>query len=170
MLPPIDFLIKNGILCYMFHIMNTKIRVNSNKNIKHNTIKAKLGLTDKTNHSVFYLEGGTFITPKIELDDFTNTMNIVEKMCRKAIKSKLMSNDFLENTFLMNFEICADRMKKDKNSYLSFQYHFKQKDNANHSIVTIKKNHEQFFIDLLNELNQNLNAFQMIAHKKRNEV
>ena len=166
----LDFLKKYSILWYIHFHMNTKIKINGNKTINHNNIKAKLGITDKSNHSVFYMEGGAFITPRIELDNFIDTMEYIEKTCRKQIQTKLRNNSFLDNTFLMNFEICSDRMKKDKNSYLSFQYHFKQKDDNNDSIVTIKKNNEDFFIDLLDELEGILNEFQMNVRKKRKEA
>jgi hypothetical protein len=147
--------------------MKTKMRTNGDKTIAHANIKAKLGLTDKNNHNVFYLEGGTFIVPDNELEDFNNTMNIIESMCRRSIKNKLFKNDFLDDNFLMNFEICSDRMKQGKSSYLSFQYHFKQKDNANKSIINIKKDNQQFFIELLNDLEHELHKFNITPHKKK---
>lgn len=148
--------------------MNTKMKTNGDKVIKHDRIKAKLGLTNKNNHSVFYLEGGTFITPEVELDDFNSTMQAIESACRRSIKNKLFQNSFLDSNFLMNFEICSDRMKQGKNSYLSFQYHFKQKNNTNQSILSIKKMHENFFIDLLNELEGYLQQHKMLLNQKRN--
>jgi hypothetical protein len=150
--------------------MSVTFRVNGNKNIEHDKIKAKLGYTSKYDHSVFYLEGGVFITPKSEVEDFDDVMQNIQSSCRKIIKSKLLKSKSLDTNFLINFEVCSDRMKKDKSSYLSFQYHFKQKDDNNDSIVTIKKNNEDFFIDLLDELESILNEFQMNVRKKRKEA
>ena len=149
--------------------MKERIKVNGDKNINHNTIKGKLGLTDKKNHTTFYLEGGTFLTPRNDIEDFTDVMNVIESKCKCTIKDKLRHNLFLDNTFLMNFEICSDRMQKDKNSYLSFQYHFKQKNNANKSIINIKNENEDFFISLLNDIEKELQLFNIKPHKKRNE-
>lgn len=147
--------------------MNTKMKINGDKTIKHANIKAKLGLTDKKNHSVFYLEGGTFITPEIEFDDFTEIMRNIESSCKTSIKKKLFKTPIFDSNFLMNFEVCSERMKVGKNSYLSFQYHFKQKNNENQSIIDIKQEHERFFIELLNEIEERLHAHNIQLNQKR---
>lgn len=147
--------------------MNTKIRINGNKNITHEKIKARLGLTDKKNQSVFYLEGGMFLTPKTDAEDFPAIMEDVETTCKRLIKSKLLKNEVLSTDFLMNFEVCSDRMKKDKRTYLSFQYHFKQKNGNNTSIVTLKDKNEGFFTDLLNDIEKELTSWNIDISKKR---
>lgn len=147
--------------------MKTKFKINGDKNIKHEKIKAKLGLTDKKNHSVFYLEGGTFLTPKSDFEDFNQIMSIIESSCKRLIKSKLFNDNYLDNNFLMNFEVCSDRMKKNKNTYLSFQYHFKQKNNLNNSILLIKKENEQFFNSLLYDIESELLKYDINISKYR---
>lgn len=147
--------------------MKTKFKINGDKNIKHEKIKAKLGLTDKKNHSVFYLEGGTFLTPKSDFEDFNQIMSIIESSCKRLIKSKLFNDSYLDNNFLMNFEVCSDRMKKNKNTYLSFQYHFKQKNNLNNSILLIKKENEQFFNSLLYDIESELLKYDINISKYR---
>jgi hypothetical protein len=147
--------------------MKEKLRMNGNKNIKHNNIKAKLGLTDKKNHSVFYLEGGGFIIPETEQDDFSLLMKNIEGNCKRIIKNKLFNNKNLSPDFLMNFEVCSDRMMKNKETYLSFQYHFKQKNSKNDSILNVKKDNELFFTNLLNDIENELNSFNIKISKKR---
>ena len=147
--------------------METKIRINGDKNISHDKINARLGLTDKKNHSVFYLEGGAFITPETDYEDFIEIMDIIELHCKRSLKNKLFNDNIFENNFLMNFEVCSDRMKAGKNSYLSFQYHFKQKNNANESIITIKENHEAFFEGLLKDIEDELQSYDIKISKKR---
>lgn len=149
--------------------MNTKIKVNGNKNITHDKIKAKLGLTNKKNHSVFYLEGGVFITPTNECDNFPELMSEIEFSCKRQIKNKLLNNDFLTPNFLMNFEICSERMKKNKNSYLSFQYHFKQKEDNKKNIISLKDDYEHFFIDLLNDIKNQLEINNITLSKNRDK-
>ena len=67
----------------------------------------------------------------------------------------------------MNFDVCSDRMKKGKNTYLSFQYHFKQKNDQNISIVTLKKMYEPFFLDLLNDIEHQLTDYKIKTSKTR---
>lgn len=147
--------------------MNIKIKVNGNKNITHDKIKARLGVTDKKNHSVFYLEGGAFIIPNEDIDDFVEVMATVEAACRRLIKNKLLKHHVLDTNFIMNFESCSDRMKKDKSTYLSFQYHFKQKNNENTSIIRIKDENEFFFIGLLDDIENELLKHNILINKTR---
>ena len=147
--------------------MFEKIKVNGDKIIAHDKIKAKLGLTDKSNHSVFYLEGGTFKTPTTNLDNFNEIMCEIESTCKRSIKNKLLRGNTFSTNFLMNFDVCSDRMKKGKNTYLSFQYHFKQKNDQNISIVTLKKMYEPFFLDLLNDIEHQLTDYKIKTSKTR---
>ena len=147
--------------------MNLKLRVNGDKNIKHKNIKARVGITDKKNQRVFFLEGGAFITPDEECENFTEVMSDIESSCRRSIKNKLFGHSALTTDFLMNFEVCSDRMKKDKKTYLSFQYHFKQKNDHTISIVTLKEDNEEFFISLLDDIENELLQYNMKASKTR---
>ena len=145
--------------------MNLKFKVNGDKTIKHDKIKSILGLVDKNNHSVFYLEGGTFIIPLVENENFEEVMDFIKKTCKANIKKKLEITPFLEKSFLMNFEICSDRMKKNKSSYLSFQFHFKQKKGNEIGILEIKNNYEYFFTQILNDIENQLNSFNINLSK-----
>jgi hypothetical protein len=147
--------------------MSVKFRINGNKNIEHDKIKAKLGLTNKLNHTTFYLEGGTFLTPQDEFEDFEEIMSMVKSSCKRSMKDKLLNNSNLDTNFLMNFEVCSDRMKKDKNTYLSFQYHFKQKNNINKSVLKVKDENILFFTNLLNDIEKELYSYNIKLSKKR---
>lgn len=147
--------------------MKAKLRINGDKNIKHNSIKARLGLTDKKNHSVFYMEGGAFITPEIDYENFPEIMRKIEYNCKRNIKNLLFNNPILSPDFLMNFEVCSDRMLKNKKTYLSFQYHFKQKNHTNNSVLDIKDENEDFFINLLNGIEEQLSLYNIRVNKKR---
>lgn len=151
--------------------MSIKFRINGNKNITHDKIKARIGLTDKLNHNVFYIEGGAFLTPNENIDDFGEIMYDIEKSCKRSLKNKLMSDSILDNNFIMNFDVCTDRMKKDKKSYFSFQYHFKQKDGKNNSVLDLKDRYGSFFTGLLDDICMNLEEFKIgISKEKKVEV
>lgn len=146
--------------------MSIEFRVNGDKTIEHKKIKSTLGLTDKKNHSVFYFEGSAFITPNDELD-YEDVINSIEASCRRSIKKRLINSKTLDHNFLMNFEVCSDRMKKNKNTYLSFQYHFKQKNNENKSIFTVKDENYDFFKGLLSDIESEMNTYNIKINKNK---
>lgn len=147
--------------------MSVKFKVNGNKTIEHDNIKAKIGLTDKKVHTSFYIEGGAFIKPEIEYDNFEEVIDIINKSCKRSLKKKLLYNKNLDTNFLMTFDVCSDRMKKDKNTYLSFQYHLKQKSNKNDSIIEVKNKNIEFFTDLLNDVEKEMNEYNIKISKNK---
>lgn len=146
--------------------MQTTLRINGNKKIAHNNIRAKVGITDKKNQSVFYLEGCSFIMPTEDIDDFNETIQEVEKTCRKSLKKRLINHPDLNPEFLLNFEVCSDRMKIGKKSFLNFQCHFKQYNNE--SLVFLKERNEDFFVNILDDVNNCLNSYGIVLSKKKN--
>ena len=147
--------------------MSTSFRVNGNKKVNHETIKGKVGVTDKHNHNVFYLEGSTFLLPNENIEDFNDALNKVETRCKKMVKELLLNHSALTSDFLMNFEVCSDRMKKGKNTYLSFQYHMKQKGGANKSIINLKEENENLFETILERMNVILNEYGIMTSKQK---
>ena len=148
--------------------MSVEFRINGDKVIKHEKIKAKLGFTDKKNHNTFYIEGSGFITPNEDIDDFDEIMGSIKNSCKQSLKKRLISNKTIDRNFLMNFEVCSDRMKKNKKTFLSFQYHFIQKDRKNKSILDVKKCENNFFIDILNDVENELKNHNISIDKKKN--
>lgn len=144
-----------------------KIKINGNKNIDHSVIKSKLGITDKKNQSVFYFEGSSFITPTQECENFNEIINEVESSCRKSLKKKLLTHPDLSTDFLMNMEVCSDRMKVGKKTYLYFQYHFKQRMNKNESVMTLKSRNIDFFTGLLDDISDSLSAYNITLSKTK---
>lgn len=144
-----------------------KIRINGDKKISHKNIKAKVGLTDKNNQSVFYFEGSSFITPTENIDNFNEIINDVESSCRQELKKKLLIHPDLSTDFLMNMEVCSDRMKVGKKTYLYFQYHFKQRSKEIESVITLKERNSEFFTSLLNDISNNLSSYGIIMSKTK---
>ena len=144
-----------------------KMRINGNKNIAHKDIKARVGLTDRGNHSVFFFEGSSFITPTEDCSDFGEIIADVESSCRKSLKKKLLSHPDLSTDFLMNMEVCSDRMKVGKKTYLYFQYHFKQRFNNNESIISLKERNNTFFTELLDDISNNITNYGIKMSKTK---
>ena len=143
------------------------MRINGNKNIAHKSIKSKVGLTDKENHSVFFFEGSSFITPTEDCSDFTEIISDVEASCRKSLKKKLLTHPDLSTDFLMNMEVCSDRMRVGKKTYLYFQYHFKQKYNNNESLISLKARNIEFFTGLLDDITENITSYGITMSKTK---
>ena len=76
--------------------METRIKVNGDKNITHKTIKGKLGLTNKKNHTTFYLEGGTFLTPEYDVENFADVMTAIQNRCKHYIKNRFLKQETFE--------------------------------------------------------------------------
>lgn len=148
--------------------MSVEFKINGDKVINHKNIKAKIGFTDKKNHNTFYIEGSGFITPNEDIDDFDEIMGLIKNYCKQSLKKRLLTNKTIDRNFLMNFEVCSDRMKKNKKSFLSFQYHFMQKDRKNRSILDVKKYENDFFIDILNDVENELKKYNIDINKKKN--
>lgn len=148
--------------------MSVEFKINGDKVINHKKIKAKIGFTDKKNHNTFYIEGSGFITPNEDIDDFDEIMGLIKNYCKQSLKKRLLTNKTIDRNFLMNFEVCSDRMKKNKKSFLSFQYHFMQKDRKNRSILDVKKYENDFFIDILNDVENELKKYNIDINKKKN--
>lgn len=146
--------------------MVTKLRTNGDKTIEHPTIKAKLGVTNKKNHSTFYFEGSTFVKPHEETD-YEELFEGLKRKCRKSLKDKLLIHPNISQDFLLNMEMCTERMQKDKNTFLSFQYHFKQKAETSKSILDVKNENESFFTELLNVITDYLSENNITTSKKK---
>lgn len=149
--------------------MSIDFRVNGDKSILHDKINASLGITDKKIHTVFYMEGSTFITPNVDFDNFNDVMTDIKVSCKNLLKNKLRTSDNIDRNFLMNFEVSSDRMKKDKKTFLSFQYHFKQKNNANKNIFAIKNENYDFFISLLSDVENEIISRNMTINKNKKD-
>jgi hypothetical protein len=146
-----------------------KNKTNGDKTITHNKINGKLGLINKDNHNIFYLECGAFIIPTKDCVDFNNTMKQIQNNCKRFLKMQLKDNQLIDENFIMNFEICSDRMMVNKQTYFSCQYHFKQKYGQNLGILNIKNDFEPFFQSILDNIEHELSQVNISINKKKNK-
>ena len=93
--------------------------------------KLKIGTIDKKRPTTFYVEGGTFITPVEEEDDFLTykeKMAVVYKAMARGIEEMRLTGKKknLERSFIANIDVADERMKVGKKTYFTFQYYLHQ--------------------------------------------
>ena len=104
-------------------------RLNSEKKIKTNGFKVKIGTTNRINPSSIYIDMGGFITPREDKDGYSENIDEINKLMKRQIKKYLVNNNDFDKKYICVIETAAERMKKGKKSYVSLQCHLKQKTN-----------------------------------------
>lgn len=138
--------------------MNEKkhVRLTSEKSLQHDTFKLKLGTMDKTNPLVVYLEGKVFITPNEEKDSYTKDMKDIKYGLKKTIRDNLSGTNFLQNDYILEFQIADSGIKVNKKSFLTFELLLRQQTGNVLKFSDIKKNSEPHLYNIVNSLQQNI--------------
>lgn len=89
--------------------------------------KMKWGTIDKKNPSSIYLELGTYISPKEELESYSNSISKIDKGGKKMIKDIINGIGGFNPSFIFVTDVADTRILFNKRSYLSFQIHFSRK-------------------------------------------
>lgn len=97
--------------------------------LNNEDIKLKIGTVDKKNPDVIYLEGGFYVKPIIEKDDYKNDMELIKNTFNDLIKDYVKNNNNFKNNFMFFTDVADDWLKFDKKSFFSFQVFLKPSDN-----------------------------------------
>ena len=89
--------------------------------------KIKWGTIDKKNPSFIYLEMGTYITPKKEEENYSNSIKEIEKSGKSIIKNAINLSSDVKKDFIFVTDIADTRINYGKQSYLTFQIHMGSK-------------------------------------------
>lgn len=89
--------------------------------------KIKWGTIDKKNPSFIYLEMGTYITPKKEEENYSNSIKEIEKSGKSIIKNAINLSSEVKKDFIFVTDIADTRINYGKQSYLTFQIHMGSK-------------------------------------------
>ena len=101
-------------------------RLNREKKIDCDIIKAKIGTTNAENPIPIYLEFSGFLSPIYEKDSYKDDIKIVKKYYDKLIR------EFINNTYIFSdkhitvFSVSESCIQKDKRSFYSIQTVLKQ--------------------------------------------
>ena len=96
--------------------------------LNNEDIKLKIGTVDKKNPEVIYLEGGFYVKPIVEKDDYKNDMELIKNTFNDLIKDYVKNSNNFKNNFMFFTDVADDWLKFDKTSFFSFQVFLKPSD------------------------------------------
>ena len=94
-------------------------------NFRKGKVKGKIGTSDKARHPSVFIDFGVYISPVIEKDNYKHNVGEIERMFRKSISDNVVGVSFLENNFILNFEVPKTGLTPGRNVYLSTQVFLK---------------------------------------------
>ena len=151
----------------MFLFMNKKEGLE--KKVKHGSFTVKIGSTDRSYPRVIYFEGSAYISPEYNDEDYTSTMDSLERFSRRNVFKMIDTEDspFENNNFIVTFNSSAERMKKGKYSGLQFEYYLIQPQENILPVTEILKKYKDSFLKPFTELeNELINREFIISNKK----
>jgi len=105
-------------------------RLNKEYNIDINpSFKTKYGSTNHKKPEVIYIVGNTYISPSFESNDYVSEVNELKTSYNKLV-SELISeySSIFDKNFIFDIDLCDNRIKKAKKTFLTFELYLKQKD------------------------------------------
>lgn len=105
-------------------------RLNKEYNIDINpSFKTKYGSTNHKKPEVIYIVGNTYISPSFESNDYVSEVNELKTSYNKLV-SELISeySSIFDKNCIFNIDVCDNRIKKGKKTFLTFGLYLKQKD------------------------------------------
>ena len=111
-------------------------KINSEYVVDNDNFKVKIGTTDKKNPKTVYIDCGFFIEPKVEKEDYSEDIKLVEEEARNLAKKISNATNpktvdrLFKKDFIFVFEVTENRIFYGKKSYVSFQLHLRQNDDT----------------------------------------
>ena len=105
-------------------------RLNKEYNIDINpSFKTKYGSTNHKKPEVIYIVGNTYISPSFESNDYVSEVNGLKTSYNKLV-SELISeySSIFDKNCIFDIDVCDNRIKKGKKTFLTFELYLKQKD------------------------------------------
>lgn len=115
--------------------------------VDDNDMKLKIGTIDKKYPDVIYLEGGFYIKPNKEKEDYKNDIKKIKNTFDDLIKITVDNDENFKNEYMVFIDVADEWIKTDKKSFLSFQIYLKP------SVKVL--NEEGSFNNVVNYLKQN---------------
>lgn len=110
-------------------------------------MKAKFGTVDKRAPKSVYIEYGTYIQPKYEMDFCKERMKDCETDIRKMISDRVKKNENFGDNFIFVFDVPSERIETKKKTYLSIQIYLKVIPNSEVSTLDFKTMAINYLVD-----------------------
>lgn len=130
------------------------------------SFKTKYGSTNHKKPEVIYIVGNTYISPSFESNDYISDINDLKNTYKNIITEliKKYNSDFHKEC-ICGIDVCDNRIKKGKKTFLTFELYLKQKNckQLNEINDTIKSISENLVCDFKN----NLSIKKFICYKQK---
>lgn len=93
--------------------------------INDNHIKLKIGTIDKKYPDVIYLEGGFYIKPIVQKEDYKDDIKKIKDTFDDLVKNSVSNDNNFKNEYMFFVDVADEWIKTDKKSFLSFQLYLK---------------------------------------------
>lgn len=97
----------------------------SERSIKSDFFKIKLGTLDKKNPTTMYLEAGTYITPVTEIESYKSEIIAIEKEMKMKTKELFSLLSAIDKEFILVTDVAISRISPDRGTHYTVQVHFK---------------------------------------------
>ena len=97
----------------------------SEKSIKSDFFKIKLGTLDKKNPSTMYLEAGTYITPVSEIESYKSEIIAIEKEMKLKTRELFNLLSAIDKDFILVTDVAISRLSPERGTHYTVQVHFK---------------------------------------------
>lgn len=142
-------------------------RLNKEFNVDiDSSFKTKYGSTNHKKPEVIYIVGNTYISPSFDSNDYVNDINDLKNTYNNIINKliKKYNSDFHKEC-ICGIDVCDNRIKKGKKTFLTFELYLKQKNckqltEINDTIKNISEN-------LVCDFKSNLNMKNFICYKQK---
>ena len=120
-------------------------KIKSESKFQDNDFKIKIGTMDKKNPEVVYIELGSYISPKEEMETYKPYISRIEKKTKSLIEDVIQESGMCKNGFIFVSDIADERVAMNKKSYFEMQVFVKPTD----EIKSCGK-----FVDLTKKINE----------------
>lgn len=115
--------------------------------VNDDEIKLKIGTVDKKNPDVIYLEGGFYIKPIQQKEEYKSDIKKIKDTFDDLIKEVVDNDNNFKNDYMFFIDVADGWIKSNKKSFLSFQLFLKpstdiiqQEGSFNNLIGYLKEN------------------------------
>lgn len=102
-----------------------------------NSISLKYGTVNRDNPQVVYVSGKCWVCPLRKMR-YDVVMSNIESSFRGRIKSIMADKENFDSRFILDFDICADKLSIGEKKFLSFDFYLRQKEDSKKPIKQLK--------------------------------